>query len=243
MTVMADPQAAPLVSAIVPIYNGAAFLADAICSITAQTYPAVEIVAVDDGSSDESARIVQAVGRRQIHYLFQPNAGTATARNRGVALATGRYLAFLDQDDLWLPEKLAAQMALLTADPELDLVLGHVWQGAFPAGAAAVDLLACADGQRLAGYLPSTLLVRREAFDLIGGFAAANALTESFDWFVRAKDLKLKTHLAPEIVTIRRIHGANKGLVHRQARAEYARVLKYSLDRRRDPERALSSRA
>ena len=235
---MADPHPAPLVSAIVPIYNGAAFLADAIHSITAQTYPAVEIVAVDDGSCDESARIVQALDNGRIRYVFQPNAGTATARNRGVALATGHYLAFLDQDDLWLPGKLAAQMALLTADPELDLVLGHVWQGAFPAGPAATDLLACIDGQRLAGYLPSTLLVRRDAFSRLGGFAAANVLTESFDWFVRAKDLKLKMHMAPDIVTIRRVHGANKGFSHQQARSEYARVLKHSLDRRRDAQRA-----
>ena len=233
----------PLVSVIVPVYNGALFVTDAIRSITAQTYPAVEIIVVDDGSRDGSDSIVHALGDDRIRCVAQANAGTAAARNRGVELASGRYLAFLDQDDVWLPAKLAVQMALLMADPELDLVLGHVWQGDFPTGVPAADLLAQHDGRRLAGHLPSTLLVRRDAYQRVGGFAVATTLTESFDWFVRARDLKLKQHMLPEIVAVRRVHGANKGIVQRHARTEYARVLKHALDRRRSDQGAAQGRA
>jgi glycosyltransferase involved in cell wall biosynthesis len=177
-----------------------------------------------------------------MHYVYQPNAGTAAARNRGAALARGDCLAFLDQDDLWLPDKLAVQMDALAADPSLDLVLGHVWQGAFPAGTAAADLLASHAGRRLAGYLPSTLLVRREAFAAMGGFAADHALTEAFDWFVRARERGLRQQMLPQVVALRRVHGANKGRSQRHARAEYARVLKHSLDRRRNGTGAAQTR-
>lgn len=231
---MAGPaSAAPLVTVIVPVYNGLLYIVDAIRSITAQTYPNLEVIVVDDGSCDESGRALADLDDGRVRYVHQPNAGTAAARNRGAALASGDCLAFLDQDDLWLPGKLAVQMAALAANPSLDLVLGHVWQGAFPAGATAEGLLAGHPGRCLAGYLPSTLLVRREVFARVGGFMEGHALAESFDWFVRARDLKLQEHMLPEIVAIRRIHGANKGRTQRHARPEYARVLKQSLDRRR----------
>jgi glycosyltransferase involved in cell wall biosynthesis len=222
----------PLVSVIVPLYNGEAHIVDALHSIACQTYSNLEIIVVDDGSQDRGAAAVRGVRDQRLRYLHQPNAGTASARNAGVRASSGRYLAFLDQDDLWLPDKLATQMAALLSDDAPDLLLGHVWQGAVAAGSSAAEALQ-KDGRRLAGYLPSTLVTTRETFLQVGQFAEARTLTESFDWFVRAREKRLKHLMLDEIVAIRRVHHANKGIKQRHARAEYAQVLKAALDRRR----------
>ena len=99
-----------LLSVIMPVYNGAEFLAEAVASIVAQAYQPLEIIVVDDGSTDETATIVQSLGG-EIRYLYQFNQGPAAARNAGLALAQGDLIAFLDVDDLWPADKLAQQMA------------------------------------------------------------------------------------------------------------------------------------
>ena len=100
---------APLVSVILPVYNGARFLAESLESAVAQTYPQIEIVMMDDGSKDESASIGQAFPR--VLYFYQENGGIAAARNAAIALAHGELLAFLDHDDLWAPNKIELQVA------------------------------------------------------------------------------------------------------------------------------------
>jgi glycosyltransferase involved in cell wall biosynthesis len=101
---------APLISCIVPVFNGERYLGEALDSILAQTYRPLEVVVVDDGSAEGAAAVV-ARYRDQIRPLFQPNAGQAAARNLGLSVARGEFVAFLDADDLWHPEKLARQMA------------------------------------------------------------------------------------------------------------------------------------
>lgn len=108
-----------LVSVIIPAYNGEAYIGGAIASIVAQTYTHHEIIVVDDGSTDRTAQIVSEYN---ITYLFQNNQGVAIARNRGLEEAKGDYIAFLDQDDFFLPEKLALQVSLMESQPDLGLV-------------------------------------------------------------------------------------------------------------------------
>src|SRR5438045_4181238 len=91
----------PLVSVIMPVYNGAAYLAGALASISAQTYPRYELVVVNDGSTDDSAAIVQSFPN--VRYVYQENQGIAAARNFGVSFSRGELVAFLDQDDYWAP--------------------------------------------------------------------------------------------------------------------------------------------
>jgi len=106
----------PLISVIMPVYNGERFLAGALHNVFAQNYHPLEVIVVDDGSTDGSAGIIAAFGE-QIRYFHQPNAGPAVARNTGLALARGEVIAFLDVDDLWPPGKLHFQMQYLQQNP------------------------------------------------------------------------------------------------------------------------------
>ncbi len=109
------------VSVIIPAYNGALYIGKAIESVLAQDYNDYEIIVVDDGSQDNTKQIVTGYGE-QVKYIAQENQGVAQARNRGLELAEGKYIAFLDQDDFFLPYKLSAQIAILKEDASIGLV-------------------------------------------------------------------------------------------------------------------------
>src|SRR6476660_1471039 len=111
----------PLVSVIIPVYNGTCYLRAALESVFAQTYRPFEVIVVDDGSLDDSGVIAQSFD--DVRYIHQENQGVAAARNNGIEVARGEFLAFLDQDDLWTPEKLKLQMGHLLSDPELGYTL------------------------------------------------------------------------------------------------------------------------
>lgn len=110
----------PLVSCVVPVFNGAPFLVDAVASIEAQTWRPIEIIIVDDGSTDGTPDVIGAMGTR-VRALRQENAGPAAARNAGLRMARGEFVAFLDSDDEWLPHKLGMQIARFEARPELQV--------------------------------------------------------------------------------------------------------------------------
>lgn len=112
----------PLVSVVVPTFDRARLVAEAIESALAQTMDDLEVIVVDDGSTDDTDRVVATYGP-PVRLLRQRNRGAAVARNRGVAAATGRYVAFLDSDDLWRPDKLEVEMAILAARPEVEAVI------------------------------------------------------------------------------------------------------------------------
>src|ERR1700694_2891614 len=114
----------PLVSCIVPVYNGERYLRSALESIFAQDYRPLEVIVVDDGSSDKSAVIAQDF--KQVRYMHQTNQGVATARNAGLAAARGEFIAFLDQDDLWMSDKLSIQIEHLLKNPEIQYTLAEL---------------------------------------------------------------------------------------------------------------------
>jgi len=115
----------PLISCIVPVFNGERYLTEALESILKQTYRPLEIIVADDGSTDGTATLVASYGD-QVRYLFQPNAGVAAACNLGVRASRGEFIAFLAADDLWHPQKLVLQMSQFQNRPELDLCLTHM---------------------------------------------------------------------------------------------------------------------
>jgi len=111
----------PLVSVIIPVYNGGRYLRAALESVFAQTYRPFEVIVVDDGSADDSGVIAQSFP--EVRYIYQTNQGVAAARNNGLEAARGEYFAFLDQDDLWAPEKLKLQVEYLLSHPEVGYTL------------------------------------------------------------------------------------------------------------------------
>jgi glycosyltransferase involved in cell wall biosynthesis len=215
--------APPLVSVVIPAYNAERHIVEALEGVLAQTYRPVEIVVVDDGSTDATAEAVRRFGPR-VRFTTQINAGAGAARNRGVAMATGRYIAFLDADDSWPPEKLARQVEILEQNPGCDLVFGQVQQ--FIHGGE--DL-----GGPEPGILPGTLLARREAFQRVGPLAEDLKLGEFIDWYARAREAGLSSRIESDVWLRRRIHEDNLGVRERASRGDYLRVLKAALDRRR----------
>ena len=217
-----SPGRPALVSAVIPAYNARRFLGDAIASVLAQSYAPVEIVVVDDGSTDGTVEVARSFGPR-VRCLSQKNAGAGAARNLGVEHSTGSFLAFLDADDLWPPQKIAAQMEVLERRPECAMVFGRVRQ--FRDGADA--------GPAQPGCLPGAMLVRRRSFDQVGPFRTDLRVGEFIDWHARASELGLRPLSLDDVALLRRIHDANTGVTRRDARSDYLRVVKAALDRRR----------
>jgi len=209
------------VSVILPVYNGAPTLAAALHSTLTQTGNALEVIVVDDGSTDATAAQLRQCADSRVRLTAQAHQGAAAARNRGVLLARAPYLAFLDADDLWLPDKLALQTAALAADPTLDMVFGHYAE--FEDGGPRVRPAA-------PGYSSGTLLVRRAAFLKVGLFATTWRVGEFIDWYARAQEAGLTSAMRPEVVLRRRVHAHNST---RTGRQDYAAVLAAMVRRRR----------
>lgn len=221
-----------LVSIIVPVYNGEKYLSEAIDSILAQTYHPVEIILVNDGSTDGSAEIARRFSPA-LEYCYQMNAGTGAARNRGIGLARGSFFAFLDADDVWLQGKLMIQMAAFYDNPETDIVFGHVKQFYSPElDEITKSRLFCPD-EAMPGFLPCTMLIKREAFFQVGLFETNWRLGQDVSWIMRARERGLREVMVPDVIYMRRLHKNNKGITHRQFGRDRIRILKASLDRRR----------
>ncbi len=222
----------PLVSVIIPVYNCDRYLAEAIESVLAQTYQPIEIIVVDDGSTDNTAEVAKSFGAA-VQYCFQVNSGSAAARNQGIELAKGDFFAFLDADDLWVEDKLTRQMAAFANNPNLDIVFGQVQQFISPELPDHLKEKLHCPPELMPGHIPSALLVKRESFFRVGLFETQWKLAEFASWQVRATELKLQTIMLPDLVAKRRLHETNKGIQQRQYQTEYIRILKASLDRRR----------
>lgn len=219
----------PLVSVIIPFLNRERYLGEAIDSILADTHRPIQIIAVDNGSTDRSAAIVQAYP--EVDYLQQPERGIARALNTGLAAVEGEYIAFLDSDDLWCGDKLTSQLEALQQAPELDLVFGHLTQFICPLVKVAEDYTL--PTKALKGMVRGTLLARNEAFDRVGGFDTSLRAGEFIDWFIRAIEAGLNHVVQPDVYLKRRVHDTNFGIEERDSQRDFLRILKASLDRRR----------
>ncbi len=218
----------PLVSVIIPVWNGEHFLAEAVESVLSQTHPSHEVIVVDDGSTDSSAEVAKSFGAL-VRYYFQTRSGAAAARNQGVELAGGDFFAFLDADDIWVKYKLACQNKSFEDNTELDMVFGNVRQFYSPAS----DTVFNEKPEIIPGYVPGTMLIKRASFLQAGRFSTQWRVGEFIDWYLRAIEQGLKSFLLPEVVLMRRIHDANMGIRERTSRIDYVKIVKASLDRRR----------
>ncbi len=201
----------PSVSVIIAVYNGEKHIDASLKSIFEQTYDPIEIIVVDDGSSDHTAKIVQKYGPK-VRYFFQPNRGQPSALNFGISIAKSSYIEFLDADDLHAPDKTRLQVEFLNANPHIDFVLGHMEQFFCPdAPSEFKKKWFCPPGIS-PGYMANEQ-------QHIGLF---------IEWYMRAEE----KGLIPQQVLRRRIHENNMGIHSQHSRLEYVQIVKMALKRR-----------
>jgi glycosyltransferase involved in cell wall biosynthesis len=206
----------PLVSVIIPNYNYSQYVGEAVESVLSQTYANVEISVVDDGSKDNSLEILQTF-RDKIKIVKQQNAGVSVARNNGVANSNGEFIAFLDADDVWLPEKIEKQIALFLNDKDLGLV--HVAVQDIDAagknlethfnglsGDVSQELLLFKGAVILGGG--SGIMISRKVFEEVGGFDLRLSTSADWDIFYQISS-RYKVGFISEILLKYRIHGSN----------------------------------
>ena len=220
----------PLVSVIVPVYNGEAFLAQALQSVAGQTYRPWELIAVDDGSTDGSAAILRALpGVQTVH---QSNQGVAAARNAGLAKAAGSLFAFLDQDDFWTPDKLAVQVRYLQTHDDIGYVLAQQQMFLEPGTPRPSWLRPEHLEAPQPGFLPGTLMVRREVMDAVGRLDPRYRSGDDADWFARAQDAGVRREIMPDVLLHRRIHAGNLSGQVNLAQDELLKALHASIRRK-----------
>ena len=209
----------PTVSVVIPAYNAADLLPDTVESVLAQTYPAVEVIVVDDGSTDNTPDVMEAY-TPAVRYIRKENGGSASARNRGIREATGTYIALLDADDLWRPTKLTQQVAQLQAHPDLRWSYTNWLHADAQTGETlyrADQVMPQPDGdvlRPLVGRLfipPSTELIRRDVFDAVGLYDESRLHRISEDWelSLRIAERYPVGYIAEPLV-VRRRHAGKK---------------------------------
>ena len=217
----------PLVSVIIPVFNAERFLTDALNSVLSQAYANLELIFVDDGSTDSSREIIERTPGK-IRYLRQENCGPAAARNRGIEIAEGDVLAFQDADDIWPPRKLEIQLAALDKDPALEIVMGRVQKVSSLESGALENIEAPSFAVNLAASI-----FRRSAFERVGPFDEQLRFSEDVDWFMRARERGIRTATIDDVTLFYRLHDQNMTRDKALTNLNTFKVLKMSLDRRR----------
>lgn len=229
MQIDKNNQKSPLVSVIVAAYNAEKYLEAAIESIYRQTYSQIEIVVIDDGSTDKTQKIIQRY-TKSLYYFFQENRGQPAAQNYGISQARGTYITFLDSDDIYLPNKIASQVAILENNRDIDCVFGYMQN-------FVSEDIACEQREgkeEVPGYVASGGLFRRKCFELVGNFDESLRLGIFIDWYMRAEEMGIKHILNRETVVLRRIHNNNMTANADNARMQYLYVIKSAWKRRKN---------
>jgi glycosyltransferase involved in cell wall biosynthesis len=222
----------PLVSVMIGVFNAAPYLGEAIESVLAQDYEPIELIVVDDGSTDGSGDVAR--GFPGVRVVRQDNGGNGAARNRAVEEAEGFFYAFLDADDRFTPGKLKLQKAALDADPGLDMVFGHVREFLSPdLDEEARKTIRPPAPEPMQWTAPNLMLIRRESFQRVGLFTTAVRVGVTVDWFARASEAGLRYSILPDVVLERRLHTQNNGLRERASRTQYLEVIRQAMERRR----------
>ncbi|MDZ7957758.1 MAG: glycosyltransferase family A protein [Aulosira sp. DedQUE10] len=197
----------PLVTVVIPVYNCAKFLSEALDSVFAQIYRPIEVIVVDDGSTDDSADIVRDYP--EVRYFYQLNQGVSVARNLAIAAAKGEFIAFLDADDTWKPNKLSIQISYMLEHPDVGITATHALS--FLESETHLPEWFKPDKHLgdIEGIIPSTFVVRKNVFREIGDFSPDYRASEDMEWLCRAKDAQISITNLSESLTLRRLHGDN----------------------------------
>ncbi|HEX5888688.1 MAG TPA: glycosyltransferase [Pyrinomonadaceae bacterium] len=222
----------PLISVIIPAYNCERFLREAVQSVLDQKCSDLEIIIVDDGSTDGTASVAKSFPET-VHYLHQTNQGPSAARNRGIERAQGSLIAFADADDLWPAHKLEQQLPYLIRDPTTDIVLGRI---------QLVQLSETDSGRMRAEEFAEPLfsvnlgsaIIRKSVFERVGLFDETMRYSEDVDWFMRAREAGAKLVTIDAVTLFYCRHEQNMTRGKTISELNLVKALKRSLDRRRE---------
>jgi hypothetical protein len=220
----------PFVSVIVPVFNGERFVREAVESILSQDYPSLEIIVINDGSTDRTEEIIKQLPP-EIRYLSQENLGPAAARNRGINEAMGEYIAFLDVDDVWPKKNLRMLVKELLQDRDIDVVHGYAQLAHYNPTTDTYEYRG--NPAESFPYYIGAALYRRVVFTRVGLFDPTLLLAEDTDWFARAREKKANIKRLEEVTLVVRRHGKNMTHGRSPAELRQLRVFKKSLDRMR----------
>lgn len=222
----------PLVSVIVAVRNGEQYIAEALNSIFAQTYQPYEVVVVDGYSTDNTENISTCYS--QVRFIRQPGKGIPEAYNFGIQNAQGSLIAFLSHDDLWTPNKLEVQVNYMMEHPDIQYTVAKVKffldDGQTIPPGFRPELL---EGEHI-GRIMETLVARRSLFDYIGMFNTELTVGEDVDWYARASDHQIPSHIMPEVLLYKRVHNANTSLNALCHSQNLLQALRTSIRRKRD---------
>ena len=220
----------PSISVIIPVYNAEKYVAEAVASVRRQGYESLEIIVINDGSTDDSLMIIESLGD-DIIILNQANSGPAAARNKGLAAAGGEIIAFLDADDLWPDNKLAHQYAYLLTHPQCDIVWGRTQY--FGDLGDREEKIPLDQDKTAVTFQLGVGLFRRITFDRVGILDEKFRYSEDIDWLLRAREIGVTIDILDDIVLLYRIH--QESMVHAMDNLNFQLplLLKKSLDRRR----------
>jgi glycosyltransferase involved in cell wall biosynthesis len=221
----------PLVSVVVAVHNGERFLRAALQSLYAQDYDPFEVIFIDDGSADSSGDIAREFAG--IRYVYQENKGLAAARNAGLELARGEFLAYLDDDDIIPSHKLRRQAGYLVDNPDVGCVLGRQEIMLEPGVEPPDWLTRDAIFGDLDGIPFVSAMIRTNILREVGGFDATYRFAEDRDLFVRLREHDVRIEVIPEILLYRRFHGENMNFRLRPQKHPLLRSLKAKIDRER----------
>lgn len=237
--VVAGDHCLPLITVIIPVYNGAQFLPDAIRNVQDQGYPALEVIVVDDGSTDELAAVVRELPM-EVRYLRQANRGPGAARNLGIKNAAGDFFAFLDVDDLWPEDNLHILARYLLAHPEPQVVRGVAQCMHLDPSTGRYQHV----GNPLESFADSiaAALFRRQVFTTVGLFDQTFYYGEDTDWFERCRGLGITVTTLDLVTLFVRRHGRNMTEGKNLSALHKLQLLKKHLDQGRTAnETALST--
>jgi len=219
-----------LVSIIIPVFNAEDYIARAIQSGLDQTYSPVEILVVDDGSTDGTAGIVKSF--KEVKYFYQSNQGCASARNLGLKHSKGDFIAFIDADDAAPENKLEIQVGVLKKNKSTDIVICHLENRIEQESELSEYAINHFINREKISYM--SMVVRRDVFNKVGIFDNKHKIASDFDWITRAKQNGLTVEIIPDILQYRYIHKNNISLrPDAGSNARRLKMIKEALDKKR----------
>lgn len=232
----------PAISVIVPTYNAARFLPEALVSVRRQSIAPLEIIVVDDGSTDDTAEWLRH--ETDVTYVHQPNQGPSAARNAGIRRARGEFLAFLDADDLWTDDHLERLLEPLAADPQLLFAWGQTLVTHIQPDGTQTELVKSPrDGQTIPLFLIGAGLYRPAAFDRVGVFDPEMRLAEDLDWIARARQAACPHALIDAEVLVYRKHAGGITAGKSFSQLNVMSMLRRQIVRQRSPGHAADGAA